>query len=93
MRIVGFEAGGALHLGVVEGDAVIDLQAVDPAIPGDLGEFMRRGNGDLSPLREAARRAGAAARRPLKGLKFALPVARPGKIICPPMVSTLRMPV
>jgi len=82
MRIVGFEAGGALHLGVVEGDAVIDLQAVDPAIPGDLGEFMRRGNGDLSPLREAARRAGAAARRPLKGLKFALPVARPGKIIC-----------
>jgi acylpyruvate hydrolase len=82
MKIVGFEAGGALHLGVVEGDAVIDLQAVDPAIPGDLGEVMRRGNGDLSPLREAARRAGAAARHPLKGLKFGLPVARPGKIVC-----------
>ena len=29
MKIVGFEANGALHLGVVEGDQVIDLQAVD----------------------------------------------------------------
>ena len=31
MKIVGFEANGGLHLGVVEGDQVIDLQAVDPA--------------------------------------------------------------
>ena len=37
MKIVGFEANGGLRLGVVEGDQVIDLQAVDKAIPADLG--------------------------------------------------------
>ena len=37
MKIVGFEANGALRLGVVEGDQLIDLQAVDNTIPGDLG--------------------------------------------------------
>jgi acylpyruvate hydrolase len=82
MKIVGFEANGQLRLGVVEGEAVIDLQAVDGSLPGDLGEVLRRGNGDLAPLADLARKAPAAARRPLAGLKFALPVARPGKIIC-----------
>jgi 2-keto-4-pentenoate hydratase/2-oxohepta-3-ene-1,7-dioic acid hydratase in catechol pathway len=82
MKIVGFRANGALHLGVVEGEEVIDLQAVDASAPSDLGEWLRRGNGDLGPLKDLARRATAAARRPLKGLKYALPVARPGKIIC-----------
>ena len=50
MKIVGFEANGGLHLGVVEGDQVIDLQAVDESIPSDLGECLRRNNGDLSAL-------------------------------------------
>jgi 2-keto-4-pentenoate hydratase/2-oxohepta-3-ene-1,7-dioic acid hydratase in catechol pathway len=82
MKIVGFEANGGLHLGVVEGDAVIDLQAADTAMSNDLGEVLRRGNGDLAPLRDLAKRAGTSARRPLEGLKFGLPVARPGKVIC-----------
>jgi 2-keto-4-pentenoate hydratase/2-oxohepta-3-ene-1,7-dioic acid hydratase in catechol pathway len=67
---------------VVEGDQVIDLQAVDRSIPDDLGEVLRRQNGDLSVLKDAAKRASASARRPLQGLKFGLPVARPGKVIC-----------
>src|SRR3989442_9688843 len=82
MKIVGFEANGGLHFGVVEGDQVIDLQAVDKSIPSDLGECLRRNNGDLAPLKDAVKRAPASARRPLKGLKYALPVAAPGKIIC-----------
>ena len=82
MKIVGFQANGALRLGVVEGEEVIDLQAVDASAPNDLGEWLRRGNGDLGPLKSLAARAPASARRPLKGLKYALPVARPGKIIC-----------
>ena len=81
MKIVGFEANG-LHLGVVEGESVIDLQAVDAGLPGDLGEVLRRNNGDLKPLADLAKKAPASARRPLAGLKFALPVAHPGKIIC-----------
>jgi len=82
MKIVGFRISEGLRLGVIEGDAVIDLQAVDAGAPDDLGEWLRRHNGDLTPLRDLARRAPAGARRPLQGLKYALPVARPGKIIC-----------
>lgn len=82
MKIVGFEANNGLRLGVVEGDAVIDLQAVDASVPDDLGEFLRRSNGELQPLADLAKKAPASARRPLAGLKFGLPVARPGKIIC-----------
>jgi acylpyruvate hydrolase len=82
MKIVGFEAEGSLRLGVVEGDEVIDLQAVDAKLPGDLGAVLAANNGDLKPLGELAKRAPAAARRPLTGLKFGLPVAKPGKILC-----------
>ena len=82
MKIVGFEADGGLRLGVVEGDQVIDLQAVDARVPNDLGAVLAASNGDLKPLDDIAKRAPASARRPLKGLKFGLPVARPGKIIC-----------
>jgi acylpyruvate hydrolase len=82
MKIVGFESGKDLHLGLIEGEQVIDLQAVDAKLPGDLAEVLKSTNGDLQPLADLARRAPASARRPLKDLKFALPVARPGKIIC-----------
>ena len=82
MKIVGFEAEGGLRLGTVEGDQVIDLQAVDAKLPADLGAALAANNGDLGPLADLAKRAPASARRPLKGLKFGLPVARPGKILC-----------
>jgi 2-keto-4-pentenoate hydratase/2-oxohepta-3-ene-1,7-dioic acid hydratase in catechol pathway len=83
MRIVGFEGeGGGLRLGVVEGDTVIDLQAADPRVPANLGDVLAAHNGDLKGLADVAKRAPASAHRPLKGLKYGLPVARPGKILC-----------
>ena len=82
MKIVGFEAEGGLRLGLVEGDQVIDLQAADPKVPANLGDVLAANDGDLKPLGDIARRAPTSARRPLKGLKFGLPVARPGKILC-----------
>jgi len=82
MKIVGFEANGALRLGVVEGDQVVDLQAADPKVPNELGALLTATKGDLSSVKDAAKRAPASARQPLKGIKYALPVARPGKIIC-----------
>src|SRR6266545_5925503 len=82
MKIVGFDANGELRLGVVEGDQVIDLKAADEKAPYDLREWLARHGGDLKPLADLAKRAPAGARRPLKGLKYALPVAQPGKIIC-----------
>ena len=82
MKIVGFTTDAGLRLGVVEGDQVVDLQAVAPTLPNDLAAVLRQYGGDLKPLAELAGRAPASARRPLAGLTFALPVARPGKIIC-----------
>lgn len=82
MRTIGFERDGTTHLGVIEGDTVIDLQAVDARAPADLAEWLRAGNGDLTPIAELARKAPASARLPMAGLTYALPVARPGKILC-----------
>lgn len=82
MRTIGFERDGATHFGVIEGDTVIDLQAVDAKAPADLAEWLRAGKGDLKPIAELAKRAPASARLPMTGLKHTLPVARPGKILC-----------
>jgi 2-keto-4-pentenoate hydratase/2-oxohepta-3-ene-1,7-dioic acid hydratase in catechol pathway len=82
MKIVAFEGQGGPRLGVVEGDTVVDLNAVDSAVPNDLGEWLRRNDGDTKPLADIAKRAAADAHRPLAGLVYRLPVSRPGKIIC-----------
>src|SRR5208282_6710226 len=82
MKIVAFEGQGGPRLGVVEGDQVIDLKAADSKVPTDLGEWLAKNNGDTKPLAEIAKRAPASARRPLAELTYALPVGRPGKIIC-----------
>jgi 2-keto-4-pentenoate hydratase/2-oxohepta-3-ene-1,7-dioic acid hydratase in catechol pathway len=71
-----------LRLGVVEGDQVIDLQAVDAKVPANLANYLARSKGDLKPLADLAKRAPASARMPLSGIRYALPVARPGKVIC-----------
>jgi len=82
MKIVAFEGQGGPHLGVVEGDQVVDLQAADGKVPADLGEWLAKNNGDTKPLADIAKRAPASARKPLAGLTYALPVGRPGKILC-----------
>jgi acylpyruvate hydrolase len=82
MKIASFAANGELHLGVVEGDQVIDVNAADKTLPTDLGELLSRTKGDLSAIKDAAKRAPASARRPLAGLKFGLPVGKPGKVLC-----------
>ena len=82
MKIVAFEGERGPHLGVVEGDHVVDLQAVDNKVPADLGEWLAKNNGDTKSLGDIAKKAPASARKPLAGLTYALPVGRPGKIIC-----------
>ena len=82
MKIVAFEGQGGPRLGVVEGDQVVDLQAVDSKIPSDLGEWLAKNSGDTKQLAAIAKGAPASARKPLAGLKYALPVGKPGKIIC-----------
>ena len=82
MKVVGFETSNSVRIGVVDQDMVIDVSAVDASVPSDLSEWLRLSNGDLKPLADIARQAPASARRPLDSIKYALPVARPGKIIC-----------
>jgi 2-keto-4-pentenoate hydratase/2-oxohepta-3-ene-1,7-dioic acid hydratase in catechol pathway len=82
MKIVAFEGQGGARFGMVEGDAVVDLKAVDNRLPADLGDWLNANNGDIKPLADIAKKAPASARLPLSGLTYALPVARPGKIIC-----------
>ena len=55
MKIVAFEGQGGPHLGVVEGDQVVDLQAVDSKIPSDLGEWLAKNNGDTKQLAALAK--------------------------------------
>jgi 2-keto-4-pentenoate hydratase/2-oxohepta-3-ene-1,7-dioic acid hydratase in catechol pathway len=82
MKILGFQSNEGLRLGVVDGDSVIDLQAVDAKVPSNLADVLAQTNGDLSSIADLAKKAPASAHKPLKGLKFGLPVARPPKVIC-----------
>ncbi len=81
MKIVNFETANGIRMGVVDGATVIDVQAVDAKQPGELGAFLRSG-GDFKTLAELVKKAPDSARLPLAGLKYAMPVAHPGKIIC-----------
>ena len=82
MKIVAFEGQGGPRLGVVEGNDVVDLTAADSTAPTDLGAWLAKNNGETKPLADIAKRAPASARKPLAGLTYALPVGRPGKILC-----------
>jgi acylpyruvate hydrolase len=82
MKIVAFEGQDGPRLGIVEGEEVVDLNAADASVPTDLGEWLARNNGETARLAEIAKRAPASVRRPLAGLTYALPVARPGKVVC-----------
>ena len=61
MKIVGFESSEGLRLGVVEGDNVIDLQAVDAKVPSNLADVLAQSNG-LAGLGDIAKKAPASAR-------------------------------
>src|SRR5690348_866988 len=82
MKIAAFDTERGPHLGVVEGDTIVDLQAVDPKLSADLAGWLQEYGSDLEPLARMAQSAPASARRPLDDLKFALPISRPGKIVC-----------
>lgn len=82
MKLVGFELDNTPRLGFVQGDTVIDLQVVDPALPTDLAAVLACTNGDLSFVADLARKASGSAHHPLATINYRLPVANPAKIIC-----------
>ncbi len=80
MKFASFRQHDTTRLGVITGDAVIDLNLAQPQVPADLGAALWQGI-DLQAAANAAV-ASNAARIPLEGLEYAAPVARPGKIVC-----------
>lgn len=80
MKLLSFRAQGAVRLGVLTDDGVIDLNAAQPQVPADLGAALAAGV-DLKAAAEAAIKSGAP-RLPLDSIKYAPVVPRPGKIIC-----------
>jgi 2-keto-4-pentenoate hydratase/2-oxohepta-3-ene-1,7-dioic acid hydratase in catechol pathway len=82
MKILAFESATGPRLGVVGDDTIIDLQEADQRIPADLMQVLATSDGDLASIGDIAKRAGNSARRALADIRYALPIARPGKIIC-----------
>jgi acylpyruvate hydrolase len=80
VKFITFRAGPVTRLGVLDGDAVIDLNVAQPQVPADLREALAAGT-DLAAAARAAV-ASAAPRLPGAGLALAPVVPRPGKIIC-----------
>ena len=81
MKIVNFQSSNGVRLGVVDGDIVVDVHAADSKLPTEYGAFLRAG-GDVKALADVVKKARASARVPLAGIKFALPVTSPSKVIC-----------
>lgn len=80
MRLGMFEGEDGLGAGIVDGDTIILISHADAAIPRSVEGIIRAGALDM--VRDWAAGAPAAARRPLAGTRWALPVANPGKIVC-----------
>ncbi len=76
MRLVTYRADGAVQIGAVEGDEVVDLSAVAPTML----DLIEQGPQGLSKAREAL---AAGARRPLAEVRLLAPIPRPRKnIVC-----------
>ncbi|MEO7642151.1 MAG: fumarylacetoacetate hydrolase family protein, partial [Ramlibacter sp.] len=80
MKFVTYRAAGATRLGVLDGEAVIDLASAQPQVPPELGAALLAGADLLAAGRAAI--AGTAMRIPLEGIAYASVLTRPGKIIC-----------
>lgn len=80
MKLVSFLTSDGPRLGVVEGNDVIDLSAVDASAPKDLLDVIS--DDMFSHLAEIASKAKSAHKLDYQSLEFALPLAKPGKILC-----------
>lgn len=82
MRFMMFEHNGSAHLGVVDGNHVIDMQACDANLPTTLHELIMGGADALSRLKAAFNNLPEGELLSLDDVTPALPIARPGKFIC-----------
>lgn len=89
MRLVRYERNGALRLGALDGDAVVDLLDAAPtgtdakllAAFSDMTRLIAAGDAGLAAVRAAVKSAAAAARTPLAKAKLRAPL-QPSLILC-----------
>jgi len=79
MRLVTFSAGGAIRIGVVEDDGVVDLTTAAPELPREMTAFLAAGAPAIAAARAAAQ--GRSARLPLASVRLRAPVLRPPKFL------------
>jgi 2-keto-4-pentenoate hydratase/2-oxohepta-3-ene-1,7-dioic acid hydratase in catechol pathway len=77
-----FKSADGFRLGVLVGDALADLTALQPTAPRDLGELLQRGPAILTEVADLAGRATRAHMIAFSSAKPALPIERPRKFIC-----------
>ena len=80
MRLVAFEGSDGPRIGVVSGDAVTDIAAVDASAPRDIQDVIA--NDRFDEIAAIAARADGAAQLRYDDLDVSLPIRAPGKILC-----------
>jgi 2-keto-4-pentenoate hydratase/2-oxohepta-3-ene-1,7-dioic acid hydratase in catechol pathway len=83
MKLVTFSRNGSTHLGALSRrdgqEVVVDLNAAQPALPGDMIAFLEAGE---SALAQAQATLADGPAYPLADVRILAPIQRPGKIIC-----------
>jgi 2-keto-4-pentenoate hydratase/2-oxohepta-3-ene-1,7-dioic acid hydratase in catechol pathway len=77
MKLITFTHGGTTRIGRVDGDAVIDLSAAAPDLPGEMVAFLEAGDAAL----QAARAASGGPALSLADVHLESPILRPPKIL------------
>ena len=80
MRLISFQAADSLHIGAVNDAGVVDFSLLDPDAPKDLGKAVK--GGQLGDLEKLLAGAGDETHHQIEDLTIALPISRPGKILC-----------
>ena len=81
MRLISYRSGGATRLGARADGAVIDLNAVDPAVPADIVALFEGGDAAMAAARAALDAATPEHHAPAD-LELLPVVPRPPKIVC-----------
>jgi len=82
MRLCMFDKAGNPTLGARRDDALVDLSLAAPGLPGNVVGVIESGDEGLRRLRDALADAGEECLVDERGLRYHVPVARPGKILC-----------
>ncbi|HEV8713976.1 MAG TPA: Rv2993c-like domain-containing protein, partial [Candidatus Binatia bacterium] len=79
MKLVTFTQGGATRIGILDGDAIVDLSVAAPSLPREMCAFLAAGTEALATAKHAV--TNSTARVALKEVKLEAPILRPPKIL------------